>query len=639
MTQYVGQFPAAEDSRVQTLLNDHHGRIVVRTDRMFGVLFLIQYVAGILAALIISPRAWSGSSSAIHPHVWTATVLGGMIISFPLYLIVKQPGKVLTRHVVAAAQMLYSALFIHLSGGRIETHFHVFGSLAFIAFYRDWRVLVTATVVVAADHILRGIYWPESVFGVATASNWRWVEHAAWVLFEDFFLIMFCVQTKREMVEIAQQRTYMELTQGRIEGMVEQRTQQLRTKQGELEVAREAAEHANRSKSNFLANMSHEIRTPMTAILGYADKLLEPNMDQSTRLNDIQIIRRNGQHLLTIINDILDISKIEAGKMTVEKIPCQPPRVIAEVVSLMGVRAWEKKLDIHVEFDGKIPQTIHSDPTRLRQVLVNLVGNAIKFTNEGSVRIVTRLVGAPDGADSQLEIDVVDTGIGLTDAQSANLFRPFTQGDTSTARRFGGTGLGLIISKRLAEMMGGDILVSSKPGMGSTFSLTIATGPLQGVTMTDQPLVLDDAEMPTEKNAAPAAPVRIDGMRVLLAEDGIDNQRLIAHVLKSRGAEVTIVENGRLAYEAAIKMSAEGKPFDVILMDIQMPEMDGYAATSKLRQKNYHGIIIALTAHAMDTDRQKCIAAGCDNYASKPVDRATLIKMLAQYFEQTRRAA
>jgi signal transduction histidine kinase/ActR/RegA family two-component response regulator len=638
MTQYVGHFPPADDGRVQDLLKQHHDQILLRTDRMFGILFLIQYVAGIVAALVISPRTWSGPFSAVHPHIWAASVLGGLIISFPLFLIVRFPGEVLTRHVIAAAQMLYSALLIHISGGRIETHFHVFGSLAFLAFYRDWRVLVTATVVVAGDHILRGIYWPESVFGVATASNWRWVEHASWVIFEDFFLVMFCVQVKKEMLEIAQQRTYMETAQARVEAQVAKRTEQLRTKQGELEEAREAAEAANRSKTNFLANMSHEIRTPMTAILGYADQLLEPHIDQSTRLNDIQIIRRNGQHLLTIINDILDISKIEAGRMTVEKIACQPPRVIAEVVSLMGVRASEKKLGLHVEFDGKIPLTIQSDPTRLRQILVNLVGNAIKFTDEGAVRIVTRLADGREGEDSQLQIDVKDTGIGMTDSQKTNLFRAFAQGDTSTARRFGGTGLGLIISKRLAEMMGGGIEVQSKQGEGSIFSVTIATGSLAGVEMTDQPLVLDEAERSLENTPAPR-PVRIDGMRILLAEDGLDNQRLIAHVLRSRGADVTIVDNGRLAYEAAIKSNAENNPFDVILMDIQMPEMDGYMATSKLRQKNYRGIIVALTAHAMDTDRQKCIAAGCDNYASKPVDRAMLIQMLAEYFERTRRAA
>jgi signal transduction histidine kinase/ActR/RegA family two-component response regulator len=638
MTHSVEQFSSVQDSRVKELFNEHRDWILRRTDRMFGVFFLVQYIGGIIAALLLSPRTWSGTSSAIHPHVWDATILGAAIVSFPLLLIVIRPGTALTRQAVAVAQMLLSALFIDISGGRIETHFHVFVSLAFLAFYRDWKVLLTATVVVATDHIFRGIYFPQSVFGVATASNWRWIEHAAWVILEDFFLILSCVQAKREMLEIAKRRAFMENSTAQVESMVDHRTRQLRAKQAELEEAREAAEQANRAKSDFLANMSHEIRTPMTAILGYADKLLEPHMDQSTRLADIQIIRRNGQHLITIINDILDISKIEAGRMTVEKIVCQPPRVIAEVASLMGARASEKKLDVKIEFDGDIPRTIQSDPTRLRQILMNLVGNAIKFTEQGKVRIVARLVGKPNDPDALLQIDVVDTGIGITGDQAANLFKPFAQADTSMVRKFGGTGLGLIISKRLAEMLGGGIAVKSEPGKGSTFTVTVATGSLQGVEMTNEPLMLRESDIPAEK-AAVAQNLRLDGMRVLLAEDGLDNQRLIGHILRGRGADVTIVENGKLAYDAAMLASAERRPFDVILMDMQMPEMDGYAATSKLRLMKYQGIVIALTAHAMDSDRHKCLSAGCNNYATKPIDKHHLIEMLSEYLTQIRTAA
>ena len=605
---------------------------------MFGILFLVQYVAGIVAALLLSPKTWSGAVSQTHPHVWAATVLGAIIITFPLLLILARPGTALTRHVIAVAQMLYSALLIHISGGRIETHFHVFGSLAFLAFYRDWRVLLTATVVVAADHMIRGIYWPESIFGVATASNWRWVEHAAWVIFEDIFLVISIFQTNREMLEIALHRAFMENTNAAIETTVANRTAQLRASQAELEAARDAAEVANVSKSHFLANMSHEIRTPMTAILGYADQLLDPQIDQSTRLNDIQTIRRNGQHLLTIINDILDISKIEAGRMEVERIVCPLPQLIAEVASVMSSRAAEKKLPLRVEFDGPVPETIQTDPLRLRQILLNLVGNAVKFTLQGEVRIVARLVGTPTDANPQLAIDVVDTGVGLTDAQTANLFHPFSQADSSTARKFGGTGLGLTISKRLSEMLGGGISVRSRHGEGSMFTVTVETGSLKGVAMTNQPLAAEELLEAGQKSSNQPQ-VRLDGMRILLAEDGIDNQRLIGHILRTRGAEVTIAENGRLAYDAAMRALGEKRPFDVILMDMQMPEMDGYAATSKLRQMQYEGIVIALTAHAMESDRTKCLAAGCDNYASKPIDRNLLIGLLADYFKNSRAAA
>ncbi|MEP0846694.1 MAG: PAS domain S-box protein [Phycisphaerae bacterium] len=413
----------------------------------------------------------------------------------------------------------------------------------------------------------------------------------------------------------------------------------------------EKAEAASRAKSEFLANMSHEIRTPMTAILGYADLLLEDADLQRAperRIDTIRTIHNNGQHLLQVINDILDISKIEAGRLEVERVRTSPAQLVADVQSLMKVRAAAKSLDLSVEFDGPLPEAVETDPTRLKQILVNLVGNAIKFTDVGRVRLITRYLD-PAGASPaprapgaraphpKLQFEIVDTGIGMTPEQIGNLFRPFMQADTSMTRKYGGTGLGLSISKRLAEMLGGTITVNSQPGAGSTFVVTVSAGSLEGVALHHNPrelLTLQHVSVRDDR----ATPATL-ACRILLAEDGPDNRRLISHVLRKRGAHVTVVEDGNLAVHAALAAQHTSEPFHIILMDMQMPVMDGYEATALLRAKGYRGPIIALTAHAMESDRAKCLAAGCDDYASKPIDTAALVRMISRHVEALGRDA
>jgi PAS domain S-box-containing protein len=393
-----------------------------------------------------------------------------------------------------------------------------------------------------------------------------------------------------------------------------------------------AARQASQTKSEFLANMSHEIRTPMTAILGYADNLLDPQLADADRLSAVHTIRRNGEHLLQIINDILDISKIEAERLVLERIRCSPIQILADIRSLMQVRADAHGLSLNIAFTGPIPETIETDPTRLKQILVNLVGNAIKFTERGSVHLVTEMCGDP--AHPCLRFDVVDTGIGMGERQLAQLFQPFVQADTSTTRRFGGTGLGLTIARRLAGLLGGDVSVESSPGQGSRFSVTIATGPLDGVPLLPDPAGALVAK-PEPAAGTPADDAAALTCRILLAEDGQDNQRLIAFVLRRAGAEVALVDNGQLAVDQALAAHATGRPFDLILMDMQMPVLDGYEATALLRQRGYTGPIIALTAHAMAGDRQKCLDAGCDDYATKPIDRQRLIQTIRRHVTST----
>ena len=395
------------------------------------------------------------------------------------------------------------------------------------------------------------------------------------------------------------------------------------------------AECANRAKSEFLANMSHEIRTPMTAILGFTDILLS-SVREPASVEDLQTIKRNGEHLLAIINDILDISKVEAGKLELEMIPWAPRQVVAEVVSLLRVRSDSKGLTLTDEYQGPLPETITTDPARLRQILLNLVGNAIKFTETGGVRIVTRLVESPEG-DPKLRFDVIDTGIGIPEEQIESLFEPFTQADGSSRRRFEGTGLGLTISRRLAGLLGGEIAAESTPGRGSTFTVTVATGPLDNIGLVDylaeaSPVVV----LPAESNCKFQKELRC---RLLLAEDIPDSQRLISSMLSESGVEVTIAQDGQEAVEMALatcpgrrgRCSDPGEPFDVILMDVQMPVFDGHEATRRLRREGYTGPIVALTAHTMQGDRQRCLDAGCDDYLTKPVDRNALMDIVAKW--------
>jgi PAS domain S-box-containing protein len=405
--------------------------------------------------------------------------------------------------------------------------------------------------------------------------------------------------------------------------------------------ARQAAEAANHAKSEFLANMSHEIRTPMAAILGYTELMIEETLcctecpehasctTRTVGRERVAGVRSNGELLLSIVNDILDLSKIEAGKMVVERVRCSPCQLVAEVASAARVRAQAKGVTLKVEYAGPVPDTIHTDPTRLRQILVNLIGNAVKFTDVGMVRIVTRFLDDP--AEPRLEFEIIDTGVGMTDDQVATLFQPFTQADTSTTRRFGGTGLGLTISRRLAELLGGEItIVETRPGAGTRLRVTVPTGPLEGVKMIADPLAATVVKPSETRATAHTGLPTLCGCRILLAEDGPDNQRLIAYVLKKAGAQVSIVENGQLATQAALAARDERQPFDLILMDMQMPVMDGYKATNALRQNGYTGPIVALTAHAMADDRQKCINAGCDDYVTKPIDRKTLITTVSR---------
>ncbi len=846
--------------RTEEIFADLRRQLFVQTDHVFAVLMTVQWIFGVAAAYWISPLTWAGSTSQVHIHVWAAVILGGVISAVPILLAIFNAGSVTTRYVIAVGQMLTSALLIHLTGGRIETHFHVFGSLAFLAFYRDWRVLVPATIVIAADHFIRGIYFPQSVYGVLVASNWRFLEHAGWVVFEDIVLVWSCVRGTQHIWRVADRTAEFETSEERYRAVVDQtadgivvfdaetrailehnpafvalmgatpetirrlivddrvmpgpdrlddiigrllrdgapvvsereisrangtrvevscslsRTTYARSQavcavvrditerkrvEEEIERARDAAVESARLKSEFLANMSHEIRTPMNGVVGMTTLLLDTELSKQQR-DFAETIQTSADSLLTIINDILDFSKVEAGKLHFEVLDFDLHHTIEGAVDLLVGSAFAKNLELAALVERDVPPDLRGDPGRLRQILTNLVGNAIKFTERGEVSIGVSLVGET-ASDALLRFEVRDTGIGIPPSVQGRLFNAFTQADGSTTRKYGGTGLGLAISKRLVELMGGEIGYHSAPGGGSTFWFTarferqtpVRLAPAIVRTLAGRRvLIVDDSELARDvlraqltawgvdarqvsggfealavlrEAAASGSPFELavldrdmpgmDGLmlaraikrdaaiagvplvmittladighdaqiveagalasitkpvkhaqlrealvralghrgesrssppqpvtppaalpsaraRVLIAEDNIVNQKVALAQLRSLGYSADAVANGAEAVEALSRI-----PYDVVLMDCHMPIVDGFEATRLIRRmagEMRHVPIIAVTANAMDGDREECLAVGMDDYVSKPIAPTELEIVLSRNLRRRR---
>ncbi len=402
----------------------------------------------------------------------------------------------------------------------------------------------------------------------------------------------------------------------------------------QLKKSKELAESSNRAKSQFLANMSHEIRTPLNGILGFSDLLLQQDYEisEDERFEFLSSIQTSGKHLLSLINDILDLSKIESEKLELEILDVSPHALMAEVISLMRVRSKEKGLSLNYQWIGPLPQTIQTDPTRLRQMLMNLIGNAIKFTEQGGVRLVAQLEQTEENF-SRLRVDVIDTGIGIPQDKLDTIFSPFSQADNSVTRKFGGTGLGLTISRRLASALGGDLTVRSNVGSGSTFSVTISAGAIDKTKLLLSPPADGIAAQANSKETVAIPQIR-SSSRILLVEDGEINQKLILALLAQAGVStIDTADNGEIGVQLA-----SSNDYDLILLDMQMPVMDGYTAAATLRGQGNETPIIAMTAHAMKGDKEKCLNAGCSDYLSKPIVANDLMNKIVDWIPEAKAA-
>ena len=702
-------------ARADALFEAHRQEIFCKTDKLLARLMIAQWFAGILMALFISPHTWAGQTSQVHIHVWAAIFLGGAISIFPVWLTYVWPGAAITRYTIATAQMLMSGLLIGLTGGRIETHFHVFGSLVILSFYRDWRVLVPATIVVYLDHILRGIYWPFSVYGVLTASPWRSMEHAAWVIFEDVFLVISCLRSVREMRSIASRTADLEasernfretfeeapigmavvgldekflnantrlcqmlgypddeLTQLNTEQitfsddveegrqlakallngtprytgekryiqknkevlwvsrtasvirdkdsqprhfliMVEDITQRKKTAAA-LEQAKDEAERANNAKSEFLSRMSHELRTPLNAILGFSQVLERQELPVIQR-ERVGHIYRAGQHLLSLINEVLEIARIETGKIQLSVEPVCMGDALSEVLDIIRPLASQRRIQIERNDFVSADTNILADRQRLKQVLLNILSNAVKYNSDGE-RIVVTL----EQRSANLRVTVADNGPGIPADKRNRLFGAFDRlGAENTTTQ--GTGLGLALSKRLTEAMGGRI-GENQPEKGASFWIEF-------------PIV----ESPRERLASTArsssiVPFGITGAHpktLLYIEDNASNLTLVEHLL---GDQQPIKLLSAMQGVVGIELAVRHRP-DAILLDLHLPDMSGADVLARLKAdaRTCSIPVVVLSADATKSQVDRLLAAGACDYLTKPLDIDRFLKVIEQQMQ------
>jgi CheY-like chemotaxis protein/HPt (histidine-containing phosphotransfer) domain-containing protein len=584
------------NSRLLELFNQRKNEISKRTDRMFCALLTFQWLAGIAIAILFSPKVW-GPAFSNQLNIWLAIVFGGMIHGIPIFIALTLPGTSFSRHTIAIGQALSSALLIHLTGGRIETHFHIFVSLALLAFYRDPKVLLTASFVVILDHILRGMYWPQSVYGLTTQSQWRWAELLGWIFFENIFLFLSINKNQKEMFELAE-----------MQAQVEANKQDLEVK----EIAASAPqmpdddEKANQIKSEFVATMSHQIRTPMNGVLGMLGLLLDSNLTHEQR-DLANTARMSAESLLEMLDEILDVSKIEGGKVILEPLPLNLP---------------EAK-------DGRLPSSLQPDIRYLKVVVLDenevsrsvlqellsswgLRNDSVKDLKE----LIEELQSAARAADpydvavvslSAPEIGILTQNIKTTPALRLTkliLLRSITNQEPPNIERFEACLAKPFRASQLMDVLNGIVQERKLAELTSQQVKSLLTPPKR----------------------------QHFSARVLVVEDNIINQKVAKHNLERLGCMVNVAGNGREAIEILNLL-----PFDIVFMDCEMPVLDGFEATQEIRKlhprKNIP--IIAMTAHALKGDREKCLLSGMNAYLCKPVNPIDFESTLQQWVPQS----
>lgn len=461
--------------RAAQLLSEQRRKIYCRTDRLFVGLLIFQWLAAVAISLIVSPRTWSGDQSQIHIHVWLALLLGGTLTLFPVCLALWRPGHASTRHCIGAGQMLMSALLIHLTGGRIETHFHVFGSLAFLAFYRDWKVLISASIIVAADHFLRGVYYPESVYGIASSESWRWLEHTGWVVFEDIFLILAGRQSILEMQNVADRQAQLEITQEQIEATVRERTEELNARTKILQEKTSDLIRTNEELEQFAYVASHDLKEPLRNIACFSQLLAMRYEDRIDSEADefIHYITTGVRRMDGLINDLLTYSRIGKSNVTAS-INCE--KVLMDVIEDLRTIIEETSAVIT---NDPLP-VLKGDEREWRQLFQNIIGNALKFRGERPPRIHVSVEEREvprkgDHGNSEAEkswvFSIKDNGIGLAPQFAERIFVIFQR--LHSQSQYPGTGIGLAICKKIIEQHRGRIWVESKSGEGCNFLFSI----------------------------------------------------------------------------------------------------------------------------------------------------------------------